>query len=74
MRITRLADIPVVMHIRDHGDTIVAVPEQLSDHDILTLARLVLTSDELEELTGRLGGLEATRPAGIPRPRRERGP
>lgn len=55
MRITRLADIPVVMHIRDHGDTVVAVPSRLSDHDILNLASLVLSSEEYAELADQLG-------------------
>ncbi len=54
MRIARLAEITVVMRIRDHGDTVVAVPERLSDHDILNLASLVLSSAEFSELSDSL--------------------
>jgi hypothetical protein len=55
MRIARLADVPVVMHIHSEAETIVALPASLSEQDILELASLVLSSDEFKKLTDELG-------------------
>jgi hypothetical protein len=54
MRIARLADIPVVMHIHTDDETILALPASLSEQDILELASLVLSSDEFKKLTDEL--------------------
>lgn len=54
MRITHLADVPVVMHVRRDDETIIALPDGLSTNDILDLARLVLTRDEYAELSAEL--------------------
>lgn len=50
MRIVRLAGAPVVVRIRRRDEVIVLLPSQTNNHDILSLARLVLSSDELAEL------------------------
>jgi hypothetical protein len=54
MRIARVADATVVMHIHTDAETIVALPANLSEQDILELASLVLSSDEFQKLTDEL--------------------
>jgi hypothetical protein len=56
MRVIRLADVLVVVHIRRHDEVLVAVPTRLSESDILAMASLVLSGDEFAELAGSLGG------------------
>jgi hypothetical protein len=56
MRLIRLADTPVVVHIRRQDDVLVAVPARLSESDILTMASLVLSEDEYAELSTSLAG------------------
>jgi len=54
LRVIRLADSPAVMSIRRNDDILVAVPTRLSQHDVLAMASLILSNDELAELTGVL--------------------
>jgi hypothetical protein len=55
MRVVRLADAPVVVHVRRNDDVVVGVPDRLSEGDILAMASVVLTEDEFAELAGSLG-------------------
>jgi hypothetical protein len=50
MRIMRLANIPVVVRIRSRDDVTVVVPSNISAHDVLAVASLVLSGDEFAEL------------------------
>jgi hypothetical protein len=52
MRIIRLADARVVVHIRRRNEVLVAVPARLTESDILAMASLVLTGEEFAELAG----------------------
>jgi hypothetical protein len=54
MRVVRLADVPVVVHVRRNDDVVVGVPDRLSEGDILAMASVVLTEDEFAELAGSL--------------------
>ena len=54
MRIIRLADIPVVVHIRHHDEVCVAVPARVPETDVLAMASLILSDDEFAELTKAL--------------------
>jgi hypothetical protein len=54
MRIIRLADIPVVVHIRYHGEVCIAVPALVPNTDVLAMASLILSDDEFAELTKSL--------------------
>jgi hypothetical protein len=63
MRIAHLADFPAVMHIQRNGESIIALPSDLSNEDILELASLVLSSEEFAELAGQLPGDDASAPA-----------
>jgi hypothetical protein len=62
MRVVRLADAPVVVHIRHDDDVLVGVPAQLSEDDILAMASVVLTEDEFAELAGSLGRRHGNQP------------
>jgi len=46
MRILRLADISVVVHIRDRDKVTVLVPADLGPDQALSMARVVLTPEE----------------------------
>ncbi|HEX6682573.1 MAG TPA: hypothetical protein VF062_07235 [Candidatus Limnocylindrales bacterium] len=50
MRILRKADIAVVVHINDRNRVTVVVPADLSSDETLSMARLVLSPDEMTEL------------------------
>jgi hypothetical protein len=54
MRIVRAGELPVVVRIARHGETIVAIPARLSVPDLLSLASLVLSGDEYVEFRRRL--------------------
>jgi len=62
MRLIRLADTPVVVHIRHKDDVLVAVPARLSESDILTMASLILSEDEYAELSTSLTSDRLTSP------------
>ncbi|SCL35904.1 hypothetical protein GA0070624_5396 [Micromonospora rhizosphaerae] len=54
MRVIRLADLPVMVHIRRRDEVLVAVPVRLPEDDILAIASVVLSGDEFAELAGSL--------------------
>jgi hypothetical protein len=63
MRIFRLADLPVMVHIQRHDEVLVAVPTRLPEDDILAMASVVLSGDEFAELAGSLIRGHDSRPA-----------
>jgi hypothetical protein len=56
MRVVRVGTPPAVVRIRTRNDVVVAVPECLPPETVLDLARLVLSTTELNQLEDRLGG------------------
>jgi hypothetical protein len=64
MRVIRLAEADVVVHVRRSNEVLVAVPARLSESDVLAMASLLLTDDEFAELAGRLDGTHNRRPTG----------
>lgn len=46
MRIIRLANVSVVVHIKDHNRVTVVLPTDLGKDEALSMARLVLTPEE----------------------------
>lgn len=63
MRVIRLADLPVMVHIQRHDEVLVAVPTRLPEADILDMASVVLSGDEFAELAGSLVRGHRRRPA-----------
>jgi hypothetical protein len=63
MRVIRLADLPVMVHIRRPDEVLVAVPTRLPEDDILAMASVVMSRDEFAELAGSLVRGHDSRPA-----------
>lgn len=62
MRILRLANVSVVVHIRDHNNVTVVVPADLGTDEALSMARLILTPQEHLELREAIDRLPRTAP------------
>jgi hypothetical protein len=62
MRILRLANISVVVHIKDHNRVTVVVPADLGPQEALAMARLVLTPQEHHELREAIESLPSAAP------------
>lgn len=62
MRILRLANVSVVVHIRDHNNVTVVVPADLDTDEALSMARLILTPQEHLELREAIDRLPRTAP------------
>ncbi|HCT75059.1 MAG TPA: hypothetical protein DGT23_00395 [Micromonosporaceae bacterium] len=50
MRVVRLAGAPAVVRIRRRDEVTILLPAQIREDRLLTMAGLVLTCDELDEL------------------------
>ncbi|WP_018353031.1 hypothetical protein [Longispora albida] len=70
MRVVRCSTLPVLVRIADRDDILLAVPAGLSAEDVLSMAFLVLSTEEYTELRGKLGPAVSTVAGGLPVPRR----
>jgi hypothetical protein len=70
MRVVRMTDLPVVIRVETPREVVVALPRTEHPHEeVLTLASLVLSSAEFEELQRNLAQSPATRPGDTDRAR-----
>jgi hypothetical protein len=64
MRVVRWSGPPAVVRVQTPVDVIVAVPRELSQHDVLGLARLVLSGREYAELRRKTRPASSSQPSG----------
>jgi len=65
MRVVRVTDLPIVIRVATPREVVVALPRTKPTDEVLTLASLVLSSAEFEELQADLTRL----PRAVPTPR-----
>jgi hypothetical protein len=55
MRVVRMTDLPVVIRVETPREVVVALPRTEHTEEVLTLASLVLSAAEFDELRENLG-------------------